>query len=194
MNNYRYICSYNKKTIHRPQTNKQNNIEQLIIGTIPTSNSHFDNTLYLKYKNRRDTDTSQFKDKSKYLQNIPYKAIHDNDKFNKQIRTADDLVLFHINKQTNKKTIEKNIAQVINNRKKFDINRSREFTDANKKKYEQEFKNELNNRFINIHHNNNMDLKKDSYKYHEQCQQELEKNKENIDLIINQLLDNNFLN
>ena len=63
-----------------------------------------------------------------------------------------------------------------------------------KKKYEQEFKNELNNRFINIHHNNNMDLKKDSYKYHEQCQQELEKNKENIDLIINQLLDNNFLN
>lgn len=174
-----------------------NNIENMILGTIETSNNTIDQNLYTRFKNRRDYDTSQFKDKSKYLQNIPYKAISDKSVFEKKINTEDDLVLSRVAKSFDDvRVIEKRIAKTINERKQFDLEQRREYTVDKKKEYEKEFANELNGRFNNIHVNQSdiKDLKKGSYKYHEKCQQELEKNQQNIDQIIDQLIDGSSIN
>lgn len=174
-----------------------NNIENMILGTIETSNNTIDQNLYARFKNRRDYDTSQFKDKSKYLQNIPYKAISDKSVFEKKINTEDDLVLSRVAKSFDDvRVIEKRIAKTINERKQFDLEQRREYTVDKKKEYEKEFANELNGRFNNIHINQSdiKDLKKGSYKYHEKCQQELEKNQQNIDQIIDQLIDGSSIN
>ena len=174
-----------------------NNIENMILGTIETSNNTIDQNLYTRFKNRRDYDTSQFKDKSKYLQNIPYKAISDKSVFEKQINTEDDLILSRVAKSFDDvRVIEKRIAKTINERKQFDLEQRREYTVDKKKEYEKEFANELNGRFNNIHVNQSdiKDLKKGSYKYHEKCQQELEKNQQNIDQIIDQLIDGSSIN
>lgn len=206
MHHSRYVHSntlIRKKMIiakNNQQQNNQapnNNIENMILGTIETSNNTIDQNLYTRFKNRRDYDTSQFKDKSKYLQNIPYKAISDKSVFEKKINTEDDLVLSRVAKSFDDvRVIEKRIAKTINERKQFDLEQRREYTVDKKKEYEKEFANELNGRFNNIHVNQSdiKDLKKGSYKYHEKCQQELEKNQQNIDQIIDQLIDGSSIN
>mgnify|MGYP004656868823 CR=1 FL=1 len=174
-----------------------NNIENMILGTIETSNNTIDQNLYARFKNRRDYDTLQFKDKSKYLQNIPYKTISDKSAFEKKINTEDDLVLNRVAKSSaDTRVIEKRIAKTINERKQFDLEQRQEYTIDKKKKYEKEFADELNGRFNNIciNQSDTKDLKKGSYKYHEKCQQELEKNQRNIDQIIDQLIDGSYIN
>ncbi len=175
-------------------TNQQsNNIENLIIGTVSTHNTSIDPNLYNKFKNRREIDNKQFKDKSKYLQNIPYKAISDKKEFDKKINSSEDLIISHVtNTRQNRVTIEKNIAKTINDRKQFDLEQQCKFTSNKQVYYKKQFDDEINGRFnnVNISQNDSSDLKKDSYKYHEKCQQELEKNRQNVDLIIDQLIDN----
>ena len=178
-----------KKQINQKETN---NIENLIIGTVSTNNSTVDPNIYKKFKNRREIDSQQFKDKSKYLQNIPYKAISDKKEFEKEIKTKDDLIISRIsNTKQNQLSIERNISNAITERKRFDLEQQNKYTANKQNYYKKQFNDEINGRFnnVNISQNDSSDLKKDSYKYHEKCQQELEKNRQNIDLIIDQLID-----
>ena len=185
-------------TPNKPTTNtstSNNNIESFILGTTATktkNNIQEEINMCKKLEARRQQDNIQFKDKSKYLQNIPYKAIHDKSAFEKKINTEQDLVLCNVsNTRKNKTQIEKQIAKTINERKQFDIEQKNKFTKNQEFHYKQEFDNELNNRFknITINQSDSTELKKNSYKYHERCQQELEKNKENVDQIINQIME-----
>ena len=185
-------------TPNKPTTNtstSNNNIESFILGTTATktkNNIQEEINMCKKLEARRQQDNIQFKDKSKYLQNIPYKAIHDKSAFEKKINTEQDLVLCNVsNTRKNKTQIEKQIAKTINERKQFDIEQKNKFTKNQECHYKQEFDNELNNRFknITINQSDSTELKKNSYKYHERCQQELEKNKENVDQIINQIME-----
>ena len=185
-------------TPNKPTTNtstSNNNIESFILGTTATktkNNIQEEINMCKKLEARRQQDNIQFKDKSKYLQNIPYKAIHDKSAFEKKINTEQDLVLCNVsNTRKNKTQIEKQIAKTINKRKKFYIEQKNKFTKNQEFHYKQEFDNELNNRFknITINQSDSTELKKNSYKYHERCQQELEKNKENVDQIINQIME-----
>lgn len=185
-------------TSNKPTANtstSSNNIESFILGTTATktkNNIQEEINMCKKLEARRQQDNIQFKDKSKYLQNIPYKAIHDKSAFEKKINTEQDLVLCNVsNTRKNKAQIEKQIAKTINERKQFDIEQKNKFTKNQEFHYKQEFDNELNNRFknITINQSDSTELKKNSYKYHERCQQELEKNKENVDQIINQIME-----
>lgn len=190
------VKNQNQPTNIKKQTNtSNNNIENLIIGTVSTSNTTIDSNLYNKYKNRREIDNKQFKDKTKYLQNIPYKAISDKKEFEKEIKTKDDLIISRVNNtKHNRVIIEKNIAQTINDRKQFDLEQQNKFTTNKRTYYKKQFDDEINGRFnnVNISQNNSNNLKKDSYKFHEKCQRELEKNRQNVDLIIDQLIDNSM--
>lgn len=172
-----------------------NNIETFILGTTETktrNNRQEEINMCKILEMRRQQDNIQFKDKSKYLQNIPYKAIHDKSAFEKKINTEQDLVLCNVsNTRKNKAQVEKQIAKTINERKQFDLEQKSKFSKNQEIHYKQEFDNELNNRFknVSINQSDSSELKKDSYKYHEKCQQELEKNKEDVDQIINQLME-----
>ena len=180
---------------HKSQNKNNNNIENLILGTTETNNYHNQKEeidMCKKLEAKRKQDNIQFKDRSKYLQNIPYKAIHDKSAFEKKIKTEEDLVLCKVsNTRKNKVQVEKQIAKTINERKQFDLEQKNKFTKNQEEHYKEEFDNELNNRFKNVSVNqtDSNELKKDSYKYHEKCQQELEKNKEDVDQIINQLME-----
>jgi len=174
------------------QQSSNNSIENLIIGTVSTNNNTIDKDLYNKFKNRRDIDNKQFKDKTKYLQRIPYKAISDKKEFEKEIKNEQDLVISNVsNTRQNRVIIEKNIAKTINERKQFDLEQHNKYTTNKQNYYKKQFEDEINGRFnnVNISQSDSSELKKDSYKYHEKCQQELEKNRQNIDLIIDQLID-----
>ena len=98
-----------------------NNIETFILGTTETkthNNRQEEINMCKKLEMRRQQDNIQFKDKSKYLQNIPYKAIHDKSAFEKKINTEQDLVLCNVsNTRRNKAQVEKQIAKTINERK-----------------------------------------------------------------------------
>ena len=185
--------SSSKPTASKSTTS--NNIETFILGTTETktrNNRQEEINMYKKLELRRQQDNVQFKDKSKYLQNIPYKAIHDQKAFEKKISTEQDLVICNVsNTRKNKAQVEKQIAKTINERKQFDLEQKSKFSKNQEIHYKQEFDDELNNRFKNVSVNqpDSTELKKDSYKYHERCQQELEKNKEDVDQIINQLME-----
>lgn len=184
-----------KPTTSKSASSNGNNIETFILGTTATktkNNQQEEINMYKKLEMRRQQDNIQFKDKSKYLQNIPYKAIHDKSAFEKKINTEQDLVLCNIsNTRRNKAQVEKQIAKTINERKQFDLEQKNKFSKNQEFHYKQEFDDELNNRFknVSVNQSDSSELKKDSYKYHEKCQQELEKNKEDVDQIINQLME-----
>ena len=190
----KHTTTTSKPTTSKPSSSNGNNIETFILGTTSTklhNNQQEEINMCKKLEMRRKQDNIQFKDKSKYLQNIPYKAIHDKSAFEKKINTEQDLILCNVsNTRKNKAQVEKQIAKTINERKQFDLEQKNKFSKNQEFHYKQEFDDELNNRFknVSINQSDSSELKKDSYKYHEKCQQELEKNKEDVDQIINQLM------
>lgn len=194
------VVKHNTTTTSKPTTSKpfsssSNNIETFILGTTSTkshNNQQEEINMCKKLEMKRQQDNIQFKDKSKYLQNIPYKAIHDKTSFEKKINSEQDLVLCNVsNTRRNKVQVEKQIAKTINERKQFDLEQRSKFSKNQEFHYKKEFDDELNNRFksVSVNQTDSSELKKDSYKYHEKCQQELEKNKEDVDQIINQLME-----
>ena len=77
-----------KPTTSKSASSNGNNIETFILGTTATktkNNQQEEINMYKKLEMRRQQDNIQFKDKSKYLQNIPYKAIHDKSAFEKKL-------------------------------------------------------------------------------------------------------------
>ena len=190
----KHTTTTSKPTTSKPSSSNGNNIETFILGTTSTklhNNQQEEINMCKKLEMRRKQDNIQFKDKSKYLQNIPYKAIHAKSAFEKKINTEQDLILCNVsNTRKNKAQVEKQIAKTINERKQFDLEQKNKFSKNQEFHYKQEFDDELNNRFknVSINQSDSSELKKDSYKYHEKCQQELEKNKEDVDQIINQLM------
>ena len=191
------VVKHTTTTSSKPSSkssSSSNNIETFILGTTETKSHNKQEEInnFKKLAANRQRDDEQFKDKTKYLQNIPYKAIHGQEAFNKKINTEQDLVLCNVsNTRRNKAQVEKQIAKTINERKQFDLEQRSKFSKNQEVHYKQEFDNELNNRFknISVSQSDSSELKKDSYKYHEKCQQELEKNKEDVDQIINQLME-----
>jgi hypothetical protein len=185
------LLNKNKINISSNSQIKTNNMDSLLIGTQKINQTHLDKNLIKQYELKYKADGLKFKDKNNYLSNTPYKAIHSQEYFKKKINSSEDLVIYKVSNSRNNKIIEKNIAKVINDRKKFDIQQNQEYTTDKKEIYEHNFNNELNNRFYNVINTqqNQEQLKKDSYKYHEKCQQKLEENKQNIDQIIDDLID-----
>ena len=190
----KHTTTTSSKPSSKPSSSS-NNIETFILGTTATkshNNRQEEINMCKKLAAKRQQDNIQFKDKSKYLQNIPYKAIHGQEAFEKKINTEQDLVLCNVsNTRRNKAQVEKQIAKTINERKQFDLEQRSKFSKNQEFHYKKEFDDELNNRFkgVSINQSDSSELKKDSYKYHERCQQELEKNKEDVDQIINQLME-----
>ncbi len=153
-------------------SSSSNNIETFILGTTATkshNNRQEEINMCKKLAAKRQQDNIQFKDKSKYLQNIPYKAIHGQEAFEKKINTEQDLVLCNVsNTRRNKAQVEKQIAKTINERKQFDLEQKSKFSKNQEFHYKQEFDDELNNRFknVSVNQSDSSELKKDSYKYH----------------------------
>lgn len=165
-------------------------IENLVLGVQTTKTKTITKDMINNYNKRYNMEKEEFKNKDKYLQNIPYKAIHDNSAFQKQITNKNDLIIYKLSKKDkNKIEVEKGIANIINDRKRFNMEQDNEYKLENKERYKQQFEHELIRRFrvVPVTNLDNNKLKKESYKFHEKCQEELERNQQNVDLIIEEI-------
>lgn len=187
----------NISTNNNHYQNKQNNnttIGDEILGVQKInkmSSSDFNHKLNM-YENRYRKETAELNQKSIYT-NTPYKPIHGNETFKKPVKTAEDLIIYKDDKVKNSnRLIEKRITETINDRKTYDFELSKTYNRNNYNNHKKSFVNEINNRFNTpVNTANNEDFKKDSYKFHEQQQKEFERNRINVDQIINELVDIN---
>lgn len=183
------------KQINTFHQQKDPKLENLIIGTQRIkknfSEQEFRQSLY-KYKEQHHKDSEAFKDKKRYLTNKPYKAIHDINVFVKPIEKEDDLIVYKPSpNDKDKREIEKRITGIINDRKQHDMELRKLYVISKQREYQTRFNNEITKRYklIPQTQKNQEQLKKDAYKYHEQCQKVLEEDRKNVDLIINELID-----
>jgi hypothetical protein len=127
--------------------------------------------------------------------NQPYKNILPESEFKKEFKTKEDLVVYKINpSDKNKELIEKDLAKATSDitthnrelRNKFSVDKKAEF----KKEFEY---NTVEKYTIKYNQENYKDMKMNVIDYFKKEQQELEKNKKNIDDIIEKVIANDMI-